>query len=139
MTAAGVRIGLGANPRKPKVEHIVEMGESALGFDGAHVLGASAELFELLAPEYAREGEPLRLLQVLQKRLKYGLPAGASIHLYEAGFADRPLALELAGAVPEITSRSEVRNAMRKERPAVEVILDRYPRYFTEVFVRITA
>ncbi len=138
MTAAGVRIGLGAKPRKPKVEHIVEMGENALGFDGAHVLGAIAELFELLAPEDDGEGEPLRLLQVLQKRCKYGLPAGAPILLYEAGFADRPLALELAGAVPEIASRSEVRNAMREEQPAVEAILERYPRYFTEVFDRIT-
>ena len=114
------------------------MGENALGFDGAHVLGAIAELFELLAPEDDGEGEPLRLLQVLQKRCKYGLPAGAPILLYEAGFADRPLALELAGAVPEIASRSEVRNAMREEQPAVEAILERYPRYFTEVFDRIT-
>jgi POLQ-like helicase len=134
MTAAGVRIGHGARPRKPKVEHIVEMGENALGFDGAHVLGAIAELFELLAPEDESEGEPLRLLQVLQKRLKYGLPAGASIVLFESGFADRPLALELAGAVPEVATRSEVRNAMREEQPAVKAILDRYPRYFTEVF-----
>jgi POLQ-like helicase len=137
MTAAAVRIGLGAKPRKPTVEHIVEMGENAFGFEGAHVLGAVAELFELLAPEDEREGEPLRLLQVLQKRLKYGLPEGASIVLYEAGFADRPLALELAGAVPEIASRSEVRNTMREDQPAVEAVLDRYPRYFTDVFERI--
>ena len=138
MTAAAAQIGLGARPRKPKVEHIVEMGENALGFDGAHVIGAIAELFELLAPEGGGEGGPLCLLQVLQKRLKYGLPAGASIVLYEAGFADRPLALELAGAVPEIASRSEVRSAMCEERAAVAAILDRYPRYFTEVFDRIT-
>lgn len=137
MTAASVRIGLGARPHRPKVEHIVEMGENALGFDGAHVLGAVAELFELLAHEDENEGEPLRVLQVLQKRLKYGLPAGAPILLYEAGFADRPLALELAGVVSEISSRSEVRNAMREERVAAEVILARYPRYFAEVFERV--
>lgn len=138
MTAAGVRIGLGARPRRPKVEHIVEMGENALGFDGAHVLGAIAELFEFLAPEDEIKGEPLQLLQLFQKRLKYGLPADASIVLYEAGFADRPLALELARAVPGVASRSEVRNAMREDRAAVEAILHRYPRYFTEVLDRIT-
>lgn len=137
MVAAGVRIGLGKKPRKPKVEHIVEMGENALGFDGAHVLGAITELFELLAPEDDGEGGPLRLLQVLQKRCKYGLPAGAPILLYEAGFADRPLALELAGRVPEISSRSGMRNAMREEEPAVKAILGRYPRYFTEVLGRV--
>lgn len=137
MTAANVRIGVGAKPRKPKVEHIVEMGENALGFDGAHVLGAIAELFELLAPEDESEGEPVRLLQVLQKRLKYGLPAGAPILLYEAGFADRPLALELAAAFPDISSRSEMRDAMREGQHAIGVVLTQYPRYFTELFERI--
>jgi POLQ-like helicase len=137
MTAAGVRIGVGAKPRKPKVENIVEMGENALGFHGAHVLGAMAELFDLLSPmDDASEGEPMRLLQVLQKRLKYGLPAGACIVFYEAGFADRPLALELAGAVPEIVSRRDVGNAMRANRAAVGAVLDGYPRYFTEVLGR---
>lgn len=138
MLAAGVRIGLGAKPRKPKVEHTVEMGENALGFHGAHVLGAIAELLQFLEPENESQSESLRLLQALQKRLKYGLPPGASIVLYEAGFADRPLALELAGTVPEIASRSEVRNAMREGQSAVKAILDRYPRYFTEVLDRIT-
>jgi POLQ-like helicase len=137
ITAAGVRIGLGAKPRKPKVEHIVEMGENALGFDGAHVLGAIAELFELLAPEDESAGEPLRALQVLQKRLRYGVPAGAPILLYEAGFADRPLAIELAAVVPGVSSRGEMRKAMREERYAAETILAGYPRYFTEVFERL--
>ncbi len=137
MAAAGVRIGLGANPRRPKVEHIVEMGENALGFDGSHVLGAITELFEFLAPEDVIDGDPVRCLQLLQKRLKYGLPTEASILLYEAGFADRPLALELAGAVPEITSRSELSNMIREEQAVVKTILVRYPQYFTGVFERV--
>lgn len=135
MTAGSVRIGLGAKPRMPKVEHIVEMGENALGFDGAHVLGAIAELFELLAPD--ADGDPLRVLQVLQKRLKYGLPAGAPIVLYEAGFADRTLAVDLAELIPTVSSQRELWAAIRDERSAVEGILARYPRYFKEVFDRI--
>jgi hypothetical protein len=103
------------------------------GFDGAHVLGAIAELFELLTPDASEDG-PLRVLRVLQKRLKYGLPAGAPILLYEAGFSDRPLALDLAGVVPEITSSNRMREAMRQERQAQEALLGGYPRYFTQVF-----
>lgn len=137
MTVAGVRIGLGAKPRKPKVEHVVEMGENALGFDGAHVLGSIAELFQFLARVDDSESEPVRLLQVLQKRLKYGLEAGTSVLLYEAGFSDRPLATELVGAISTVASRTELRTAMRKERLAVEAILARYPRYFTQVFERL--
>ncbi len=135
MIAASVRIGLGAKPRKPKVEHLVEMGENALGFDGAHVLGAITELFELLAPD--GEDGPVRALQALQKRLKYGLPSGSSIVLYEAGFSDRPLALELAEALPEILSRGEMRDAMRQERQGAEAVLATYPQYFTQVFERV--
>lgn len=138
MTTAGVRIGLGASPRKPKVEHIVDVGENALGFDGAHVLGAITEIFEFLMPDDQRGGQSLRLLQVLQKRLKYGLPAGAATVLYEAGFADRPLALELAGAVTNLSSRSEMCNAMNEAQAAVKTILARYPKYFNGVFERAT-
>lgn len=135
MTAASVRIGLGAKPRKPKVEHIVEMGENALGFDGAHVLGAITELYEFLNPDVDDTAVPI--LQTLQKRLKYGLPSGPSILLYEAGFSDRPLALDLAQIVPEISSRKEVRDAMREARTVVEAILGQYPQYFSEVFERV--
>lgn len=137
MTAKAVRIGLGAKPRKPKVEHIVEMGENALGFHGAHVLGAISELFEFLVRDEESKGETLRLLRLLQKRLRYGLPAGVPILLYEAGFADRPLALELAAAIPAVELRSELRQAIGEDRPAVLAILARYPRYFTEIFERV--
>jgi hypothetical protein len=111
------------------------MAENALGFDGAHVLGAITELFDLLADEGTEEA--LRGLQVLQKRLKYGLPGGAPILLYEAGFSDRPLALELAQVLPAISNRAEMRDGMREEKEVVEQVLDRYPTYFTHVFERV--
>jgi hypothetical protein len=135
MLAARASIGLGKKPRKPKVEHVVEMGENAIGFDGAHVLGAVTELYELLNADAEETAVPV--LQTLQKRLKYGLPSGPSILLYEAGFSDRPLALDLAQLVPEILSRTEIRAAMRQERESVEAVLTRYPQYFGRVFERI--
>jgi POLQ-like helicase len=135
MTAASVRIGLGARPRKPKVENIVAMGENALGFDGAHILGAITELYELLNPD--AEDTAVPVLQTLQKRLKYGLPSGPSILLYEAGFSDRPLALDLAELVPEISTRSEMRAALREERANVEATLTRYPEYFSRILERL--
>ncbi len=136
MTAASVRIGLGARPRKPKVEHIVEMGENALGFDGAHVLGAITELFRLLSPEEESRGV-VPVLQTLQKRLKYGLPSEVSILLYEAGFADRPLASDLAVVVPGISSLAQLQAAIRLSREAVEDVLGNYPQYFWMVYERV--
>lgn len=136
MIAASVRIGLGAKPRKPKVEHIVEMGENALGFDGAHVLGAITELFRLLSPDEELRGA-VPVLQTLQKRFKYGLPSDVSILLYEAGFADRPLVSDLAVVVPEISSRAQLQAAMRRSREAVEDVLGNYPQYFWRVYERV--
>ncbi|MEO6098585.1 MAG: helicase-related protein, partial [Fibrobacteria bacterium] len=133
--AASVRIGLGAKPRKPKIEHVVEMGENAFGFDGAHIVGAITELFDLMADESTEE--PLRVIQTLQKRLKYGLPAGSAIVIYEAGFSDRPLALELAQILPAISNRTELATWMRTNRNVVEEVLDKYPMYFTKVFDRV--
>jgi hypothetical protein len=135
MLAGGARIGLGKYPRKPKVEHVVEMGENALGFDGAHVLGAITELYELLSPDDAATLLPF--LQMLQKQLKYGLPFGPSILLYEAGFSDRPLALDLAQIVSEVSSRTEVRISMRRKRKQVEAVLTQYPQYFWRIFERL--
>jgi len=137
ITAASVRIGLGAKPRKPKIEHIVEMGENALGFDGAHVLGAITELFKLLSPDEDSQGA-VPVLQTLQKRLKYGLPSDVSILLYEAGFADRPLASDLAVVVPGISSRAQLQAAMRQSKGAIEDILGSYPQYFMRVYERVT-
>lgn len=135
MLAAGVRIGLGARPRMPKMEHVIEMGENALGFDGAHVLGGITELFDLLSSE--EEQTAMTVLRSLQKRLKYGLPSKASILLYEGGFADRPLAIDLAQVVPEISSRTGMTEGIRLEKLAVDAVLSRYPQYFRRVFERL--
>jgi len=133
MLADQARIGLGPSPRKPKVEQIVEMGENALGFDAAHIIGAITEIFELLHPG---DPTPVLSLQRLQKRMKYGLPSASSIILYEMGFADRTVALSLARLVPETSSRTDMQVALRMERRSVEAVLNEYPGYFAQVFER---
>ncbi len=40
-------------------------------------------------------GSIITNLQELQKRMKYGLPSASSIALYELGFSDRVIALEI--------------------------------------------
>ncbi|MEW6220866.1 MAG: hypothetical protein AB1634_15220, partial [Thermodesulfobacteriota bacterium] len=89
----------------------------------------------LVSPE--DEGTAVTLLQTLQKRLKYGLPSEVSILLYEAGFADRPLAIELAEVVPEISAREELKAGLRRKRRAAEAVLTEYPAYFRRVFERV--
>jgi hypothetical protein len=135
MLSANVRVGQGSRPRRPRVEQVVEMGEHALGFDSVYILGAITDLYEFLN---GQEGQTaVTRLQGLQKRLKYGLPSNASILLYEAGFSDRPLAIDLSERIPGIMSRAQMINALRLERQAVEAVLDIYPQHFRRIFERI--
>ncbi len=135
MTAASVRIGLGAKPRKPKVEHIVEMGENALGFDAAHVLGAITELFKLRISDNGNVTGSI--FETLQKRIKYGLPSGIPILLYESGFSDRTLALELASVIPETKLRSGVRLLIENYTDSIKAVLSGYPSYFSTILDRL--
>jgi hypothetical protein len=131
MIAAGAKIGLKSRTRSPKVEHIVEMGESALGFDAAHVLGAIVDICGLVRP--GDEEAPVPLLHKLQKRLKYGLPSESAVVLYEAGFSDRVLSIELASVIGDATNRSAMTLSLRRLRAEVVSALRRYPRYYSRV------
>jgi len=79
----------------------------------------------------------IRLLQLFQKRLKYGLPTEATIILYELGFSDRVIAQELSDLIVG-DSRTAVRRSLKEKQTNIEAVLERYPRYFTaEVFEKL--
>jgi POLQ-like helicase len=132
---SGVRLGTGPKPRKPKVEHLVEFGENALGFDGAHVLGAIVDVCALLPSGTAQP--PIVLMQGLQKRLKYGLPSKASVCMYELGFADRPLSIQLGRLAPGASSQVEAAVALRALPEAATAVVSTYPQYFSLVLERV--
>jgi POLQ-like helicase len=135
MLGAGARIGLGAKPRKPTMEQIVEIGEGGFGFDGAHAVAGVIEVFGLLRPDAGTD--TVEILGSLHKRFKYGLPSQTAVLLYEMGFADRVIAIALAGTIGSAASKVSVRRALRTRREAVATLLEQYPSYYTEVFERI--
>ena len=132
-----LRLGSGARPRKLTVEDLVEIGENALGFEASHIVGAITELSELVSDDEEPNAEVLQLLRLLQKRLRYGLPDGVPLLVYEAGFADRVVALELAELLPGLSSRDELRDAMRERDPDVDELLSTWPSYFVQVAERL--
>ncbi|MBN8229472.1 DEAD/DEAH box helicase [Corallococcus macrosporus] len=117
--------------RAVRVEHLVELCEGCVGFEGALALGAVAEALGLVRPDLQQLGMALRTLQA---RVKYGLPDGASVFVYELGLADRELAQEVAGCIGECYSREAVLWALSQEHAAVREVLLRYPSYFAGVF-----
>jgi hypothetical protein len=123
LAAQGIQIGT----RHPKVEAIVGLCESGFGFDGAMLFGTISDLVEGQDPELANE------IAVVSKRLKYGLPGRGSIAFYEAGFADRIVAMRLAELFPLVTDRLTAIAAVRAQEPAARELLSAYPSFFGTV------
>jgi hypothetical protein len=77
---------------------------------------------------------------LLQKRLKYGLPSQDAISYFEAGFSERVVAQKVAGEVfwEEASSVSEARALVRQYADEVGTMVRTFPSYFESVFEVIT-
>ena len=74
-------------------------------------------------------------LKYLQKRLKYGLPNETAIVLYELGFADRVVAIDLSSLFPEpVVDKDLVIRTLKVREEGVFAKLNLYPSYFSEVY-----
>lgn len=134
---AGARIGGGERPRHPNIDHVVDMCENALAYEGNLLLGAIIEIAAWVIPE--EHDTLVAELQVLQKRLKYGLPSTSAIMFHEIGFADRIVANDLAAAIGvRLASKKDTRKAIRGQRQVISKVLGKYPAYFTERLAQIT-
>lgn len=136
LTKSGARLGFGRKPRHYREDHIVDICENGFAFEGILVLGALIELLPSLSIENVELLIPT--LQHLQKRLKYGLPNHHAIVLYELGFADRVIAIELSPIFLEISpEKSAVISMLKAKREEVFVVLDQYPAYFRQVYKNV--
>jgi superfamily II DNA/RNA helicase len=128
---ADVRIVAKTQKRHIKVDSIIDICDNGLSYDGTLIIGAIAEIIEILRPEDS--GETVVRLFELQKRLKYGLSTPISIALYELGFSDRVVSMDLASIIKntQLDRRSIIRFMKRNEQKFRE-LLDRYPSYFIE-------
>ena len=71
------------------------------------------------------------LLQLFQKRLKYGLPTETTINLYELGFSDRVIVQDLAASMKlSATQKKELIKALKQDQDAATEVIKKYPRYF---------
>lgn len=59
----------GTRRREFKIDHVVDVCEGALAYDGALVIGAVSEFIETLDKDGT--GDLINRLQLFQKRLKY--------------------------------------------------------------------
>jgi len=129
---AGAKIVTRAQRREIKLEQVIDFCENGLGYDATLLLGAIIEMVSLIQPQ--DYNLLINELQVLQKRLKYGLPSVQSINIYELGFSDRVISLELTTLLVALQSdKQSIREALVRQREEVRLLLNAYPSYFMEV------
>lgn len=121
----------GTRRREFKIDHVVDVCEGTLAYDGALVIGAVCEFIEMLAQDGTRE--LLSHLQLFQKRLKYGLPTETSIAFYELGFSDRVISQDLAVSLNLVaTQKKALIKALKQDRNRANAVMEKYPSYFLE-------
>ena len=126
------RLIWGEKFRELTIEHVVDMCEGGLAFDGSLLVGAIIELAGYVAPDAAND--LTEKLQRFQKTVKYGLPTSGMIALYELGFADRVVAAALSTSLGLLDEQQrDAFEKIKQERHTVAAILENYPSYFTHM------
>lgn len=126
-----VKMIWGTHRRAFKIDHIVDVCEGTLAYDGALVVGAVCEFIEPLDQDGT--GNLINRLQIFQKRIKYGLPTETTIALYELGFSDRVIAQDLAASLNlAATQKKDIVKALKKNQDGARAVMEKYPSYFQE-------
>lgn len=121
----------GKTRRNVNVDQVVDLCENGLAYDGMLLIGAVTEFAGLIGVENTEK--LVMRLQKFQKQLRYGLPDRAAIALYELGFSDRDIALNLAATLSLTNeSRNQVVKTLKSNSEVAQSIMQKYPAYFQE-------
>ncbi|WP_237578404.1 hypothetical protein [Leptospira mayottensis] len=131
--STGVKLVSRIQRRNYKLEHVVEICENAISYEGSVILGAVVEIIELLFPQ--EMVELIERVKILQKSVKYGLSSFTSINGYELGFADRVIAKEFSILMK--TEKSKSREFLKVNENAFRTILLKYPILYSQIFESI--
>lgn len=128
----------GSRRREFKIDHLVEVCEGALAYDGTLLVGALCEFIKILDSEGT--DDLISRLQLFQKRLKYGLPTETTITLYELGFSDRVITQDLTRSLNlSVSQKKDVINALKQNQDAAIAVIEKYPSYFLKRMNEFTA
>lgn len=125
----------GKNTRAFDLDLVVDLCEQTFGFEFALLLASVKESFLAHATEVA--GNTLSdHFDLLQKRLKYGLPDQDCISYYEAGFSERVIAQVLSDEMIWETAKTkyDACKLIRRYPDDIEGVLRDFPSHFTDVF-----
>lgn len=112
-----------------KVDDIIDMFENGLSYDGTLFINALIILIE--ASDQENINGLVNNLKFLQKRIKYGLPSKTAITIYELGFMDRVISIDLANFIGHQELDSiELKNIIKYQYDEISKKIESYPSYF---------
>lgn len=119
----------GTGRRAFKIDHVIDVCEGTLAYDGALVVGAVCKFIETFDQDGTRDLS--NRFQLFQKRLKYGLPTETAIALYELGFSDRVIAQDLAASLSlAATEKDDLMQELQQDWNRAMKVMEKYPSYF---------
>ncbi len=132
---SGAKIITPSQQRNFQLDNIVEICDNSFSYEGALIVSAIIDLLELISLD---DGIQLQYnLQILQQRIRYGLNSQMEILLYELGFSDRVVSMELSSIFQDVEPDKErVLRLLeiRWKQDQIFEILNKYPSYFSEVY-----
>jgi hypothetical protein len=137
LAASGARYPHGKQRRTFSIDMVVELCEQTFGFQFSLILAAVAGALRNVAATEGEAAEFEARINLLQKRLKYGLPSASAVAIFEAGFAERVVAQAINGLAGDglIGTRVDVRKRLRAiDAQIVDAFFDMYPTYFRSVY-----
>jgi superfamily II DNA/RNA helicase len=141
LDALGTYYPYGNYNRAFDLDLVVDLCEQTFGFEFALLLASVKESF--VARGGAKDAGKLLTthFDLLQKRLKYGLPDQDCISYYEAGFSERVIAQALSEGMvwDRAQSRDGARKLIRQYPNDFDVVLRDFPSHFMDIFRDIVA
>jgi len=115
-----------------KIDDIIDMFENGLSYDGTLFINALIILIE--ASDQENINGLVNNLKFLQKRIKYGLPSKTAITIYELGFMDRFISMDLANFIDMHEADSiRVKDIIKNPSKALFDKITTYPSYFVNL------
>jgi len=131
LNESGAKIWAPKVPSQYSVGHAVSIGEGAFAYEASMIVGTVKALIPLLHLPSSSSLE--KDLDLLQRELKYGLPQGLPLQLFELGFADRSIAMQLSELISGHGDTISARAALVATRSEVEIYLSDLPHYYREL------
>jgi len=128
LTQSNAYYQAGTQRRAIKMDHVVDLADSALSFDSMLYIGAIADIAE----GKGLSDHTIELLRTLQTRLKLGLSSPLELWLYSRGYVDREVCKKLASSLHDIGVDLGAFDfgILETYQQTVDICISSFPSYF---------